>query len=556
MKRYKRSGKFDFIHSFSIVFICATFFFLSITPMFSLNTADDHNDGITVRVGIYQQPPFMFEDDHGGQLGIYADILVEIAILESMLSDQSWSLQYVPGTYDETLTRLKNDDIDMMVPAPYKTDNDDIVFSNTTIVVGWGTVYTQPDRDIETFLDLEGMKVGVKEYDIHVEGNNGIKNMVSEFNVNCTFVEYPDYQSVFEAIFTGEVDSGVADKTFGQYVRNDFEVQKTSMIFNYVDYRFAYSQNNTHLRETIDTYMRDMKEDPESMYYIAIDKYLGERTETEQETLEVIPRWMINIMLLSAGALAVLGTIIIILDKQVKERTKELKEVNNTLEDDIVKRREAEERVSFLLTLLRHDLKNKHQILQGYLELLTESELSEKDIGMVNKVLNASKDSKQLLDKVGLLGDIEKEEEVRPVNLNEYISRAISKNKLKMDEKDIEVRYEPVKITVMGGFLLEEMFFNLIENAVNHAGCEVIKISAREDDETVVVTVEDDGKGIPKDSWNKVFDKSYKGKGSKGMGIGTYLIKEIAETYGGKIELKDSDMGGARFDIVMKSGDL
>lgn len=556
MKRYKRSGKFDFKHSFSIVFICATLFFLSTTPMFSLNTAENHIDGITITVGIYQQPPFMLKDDHGGQVGIYADILVEIAILESMLSDQSWSLQFVQGTYDETLARLESDEVDMMIPAPYKTDNNDIVFSNTTVFVGWGTVFTQPNRDIETFLDLEGMTVGVKENDIHVESNDGIKDIVSEFNVNCTFVEYPDYRSVFEAISTGEVDSGVADKTFGQYVKNDFELQETSMIFNYVDYRFAFSQNSTHLRETIDSYMRDMKDDPESMYYIAIDRYLGEKTEAEQEPLEVIPGWMINIMLLSAGALAVLGTIIIILDKQVKERTKELKEVNITLEDDIVKRKEAEERVSFLLTLLRHDLKNKHQILQGYLELLAESEISEKYMDMVNKVLNASKDSKQLLDKVGLLGDIEREEEVRPVNLNEYISRAISKNKLKMQERDIEVRYEPVKITVMGGFLLEEMFFNLIENAVNHAGCEAIKISAREDDETVVVTVEDDGKGIPKDSWNKIFDKSYKGKGSKGMGIGTYLIKEIAETYGGKIEVKDSDMGGARFDIVMKSGEL
>lgn len=534
--------------------LAVTFFLFGLLGPFCLAYSSGAlDDETTIRVGIYQQPPLMFKEDDVEQMGIYSDILVEIAVLETMLSDKSWSLQYVPGTYNETLTRLKNEEVDMMMPAPYMGTHEDILYSDSFICVSWGAVYTQKNHMIETFLDLEGKTIGVKEGDIHVESDKGIRNMLEDFNVDFVFVEYPDYHSVFQAVSNGDVDAGVADNLFGRYKQNIFDLKQTSMIFNYIDYRFAYTPNNMHLKEIIDGHIEDMKLDLDSTYHRAFSTYIGEEDETEQDTLEIMPPWMINIFLIIAGALVVLGSIIIILDKQVKERTRELREVNLTLEDDIVKRREAEERVSLLLTLLRHDLKNKHQILQGYLELLSESELSEDDMNMVNKVLNASKDSKQLLDKVGLLGDIDREDEVRPVKLDEYVTRAISKNKFKMDEKGMEVIYEPMKISVMGGALLEEMFFNLIENAVNHAECKVIKISTRECDNTVVVSVEDDGKGIPKGTWNKLFDKSYKGKGSKGMGIGTYLIKEIVETYGGTIEIKDSDMGGARFDIALNA---
>lgn len=535
-----------------VIVFCITFLSTLFLPLFQCNqvTTDDHI--IEIHVGIYQQEPLFFTDESGHQGGIYWDILVEIAFMESITSDSIWSLRFIPGSYHETLSRLKNDEIHIMVPAPYMGADTDIIFSDTYLTASWGVVYRRSGENIETVLDMEGKKVGIRIDDIHGDGPNGIQMMVDNFNVNCTYVEYPDYQSVFQGLISGEIDSGVVDNTYAKYVGDDIDLEATSMIFNYVEYRFAYSSNGSHLKDKIDNYLWDMREDIDSIYHMSLDRYLGEKTLSEYEPFEVIPSWIITLMLIAAGALVILGSLIIIMDKQVKEKTRELRVSNTALEEELIKRVEAEDRVSFLLTLLRHDLKNKHQVLQGYLELLGESELSPENMRMVQKVLRSSYESKQLLDKVGLLGDIDREEDMIPVDLNEYLVSAINKNEGKLVEEGIDIIYEQTTCKVMGGALLEELFINLIENAIKHAECNVIHIDLKSLDEKVVVSVEDDGKGIPRRDWDKIFEKGYKGKDSKGMGIGTFLIYAIAESYDGTVEILDSELGGARFDITLK----
>ncbi|MFW6375837.1 MAG: sensor histidine kinase, partial [Thermoplasmatota archaeon] len=73
--------------------------------------------------------------------------------------------------------------------------------------------------------------------------------------------------------------------------------------------------------------------------------------------------------------------------------------------------------------------------------------------------------------------------------------------------------------------------------------------TAEDDSDDLKIIFEDDGEGIPKDVKELVFDKNYKGSKSKGSGLGLFLVKRIVDTYGGEITVKDSHMGGARFDI-------
>ncbi|MFP4001865.1 MAG: ATP-binding protein, partial [Thermoplasmata archaeon] len=48
------------------------------------------------------------------------------------------------------------------------------------------------------------------------------------------------------------------------------------------------------------------------------------------------------------------------------------------------------------------------------------------------------------------------------------------------------------------------------------------------------------------------FEKGYKYGESGGTGLGMYIVKEIVESYGGSVEVKDSELGGARFDVHME----
>ncbi|MFX0050009.1 MAG: PAS domain S-box protein [Candidatus Hermodarchaeota archaeon] len=217
---------------------------------------------------------------------------------------------------------------------------------------------------------------------------------------------------------------------------------------------------------------------------------------------------------------------------------------------DITDRKKAKEREEFLRTLLRHDLTNKIHVVQGYLKLLQDTDLSEEGKKIIKRTSNASKECQHLLEKVWMLSEIDQKEEQTEVNLDTHIQNVITKNQGIAKENQIEIEYEAVPYDVLGGPLLEELFHNLIENAIKHSKCLKIKISGYREDENIKVIVEDDGKGIERDIIEKLHDKSFKGKRE---GIGTYIINRIAENYGGSVSIKDSKLGGAKFIITLKS---
>ncbi len=216
---------------------------------------------------------------------------------------------------------------------------------------------------------------------------------------------------------------------------------------------------------------------------------------------------------------------------------------------DITDRKEAEEREKFLTTLLRHDLGNKIQVINGYLKLLQKDELLEEHKKLIEKTMNAGIECLQLIDKVSLLRDIDKKEELTRVNLDFQIKNAIQKNQGKANEHQIEIEYKEVQFDVIGGPLLEELFHNLLENAIRHSDCSKVRITSFKENGSIVVSVEDNGKGINKEVKENLFDTTFI---RKRRGMGTYIIKKITETYGGKVTVKDSELGGARFDIKLK----
>lgn len=220
--------------------------------------------------------------------------------------------------------------------------------------------------------------------------------------------------------------------------------------------------------------------------------------------------------------------------------------------EDITKVKESAERQEFLHSLLRHDLKNKVQIAKGYLKLLEDADMSEEYKGMLNKTMKAIDDSTDLIEKVRTLQKAEEESEIQEFNAGSMVKRAIDKYEPFTSDLGVKIDSEEFECKIRGGPLLEELFANLIENSIQHSECERIDISARENEDECIVTVEDDGKGIPDDIRDRIFEEGFKkGKGA-GSGLGLSLVKEIAESYGGNIELKESELGGARFDVHLK----
>ncbi len=113
---------------------------------------------------------------------------------------------------------------------------------------------------------------------------------------------------------------------------------------------------------------------------------------------------------------------------------------------------------------------------------------------------------------------------------------------------------------VLGGHIrLSQVFVNLINNAADavsgqDGGCVRISVGAEADE--VVVSVEDNGPGIPDEQRAAVFEPFFTTKDvGAGIGIGLSIVSSIVRDFDGRIDLDDSQYGGARFSVRLKSAE-
>ncbi|KXB07657.1 hypothetical protein AKJ51_00475 [candidate division MSBL1 archaeon SCGC-AAA382A20] len=218
---------------------------------------------------------------------------------------------------------------------------------------------------------------------------------------------------------------------------------------------------------------------------------------------------------------------------------------------DISERRKVRSREEFLHSLLRHDVRNKAQIARGYLELLQDVEVEEKGEKFLQKALKSVKNSLKLIEKVRTLLKIDGSRS-KEIDVNLFVENAISEKSPLISKNGVEIKHKSCGCRVVASPLLEEVFSNLIENAIVHSNCDNIVISSRETEEECIVSVEDDGCGIDNEEKEKVLEKGYRKSDSPGSGLGLYLVKEVVETHGGSITVEDSELDGACFEISLK----
>ncbi len=220
---------------------------------------------------------------------------------------------------------------------------------------------------------------------------------------------------------------------------------------------------------------------------------------------------------------------------------------------DITERKKAEDREEFLNSLLRHDVKNKTQVARGYLELVEDHDLSDELKDLVDKSKKANKESMDIIEKVRTLHDIEREK-IEVIELNSIIKTVVDENRssAQIENIGIDIELPDEDIEVKGGMLIKEVFTNIITNSINHSEGDNIYIGFKDRSNEIICTIEDDGKGIPDDKKEKIFERGYTTDREGGSGLGLYLVKILLDNYEGKIMAKDSELGGARFDVHLK----
>ncbi len=218
-----------------------------------------------------------------------------------------------------------------------------------------------------------------------------------------------------------------------------------------------------------------------------------------------------------------------------------------------------------------HELRTPLTAIKGYTETLEEEAFeSPQDQKHFLSIINRHADRLiNIVSDLLVLSEVEgrdalsKEKEnsdFEEVNIDEIIKSSLEALKTKATEKGLEVSFQTTQsahIISANRFLLEQMFINLIDNAVKYTpehGKIGIEISSR--NKVIIVEIHDTGIGIPKESLPRIFERFYRVDKTRsrkmgGTGLGLSIVKHIVIIHGGKIEVQSEEGKGSRFIITL-----
>jgi two-component system sensor histidine kinase KdpD len=139
--------------------------------------------------------------------------------------------------------------------------------------------------------------------------------------------------------------------------------------------------------------------------------------------------------------------------------------------------------------------------------------------------------------------------------LEEIVGSALHRIRRELVDQKIRVDLPAsLPLIFVDGLLLEQVFVNLIENAVRYtpAGT-LITITAAMDGNAVRIAVMDNGPGIPAGDEERIFEKFYRASGradgGRGSGLGLAICRAILRAHGGGISAANRSSGGAEFTL-------
>ncbi|MEI6207463.1 MAG: PAS domain S-box protein [Desulfuromonadales bacterium] len=306
--------------------------FFLLTALATLLNPCHAEAGRTVRVGIYQAKPLAFFDKDGSAHGFFVDMLSHIA------EKEQWNVQYVPGSWQEGLDRLKNGKIDMVLCIGYTAEREKYMdFPKEYLLLNWGVLYRPKGAQVTSLMELEGKSVSALKGDVYL---TGFLELVRQFNVHVRIQEVDSYSKVFKAVESGAVAAGVAGNLYGILNEDGRRAEQTPVIFSPIKVGYAVNEgSNGDLIATLDRNIAAMKADKTSIYHRELEHLLGKKDQ-------IIPKeayWAL-IGIIAVLLLAIIWNVI--LKRQVKAKTE-------SIEIEIAGRNKAQEALRESLEQLR-----------------------------------------------------------------------------------------------------------------------------------------------------------------------------------------------------------
>jgi len=205
--------------------------------------------------------------------------------------------------------------------------------------------------------------------------------------------------------------------------------------------------------------------------------------------------------------------------------------------------------------ITRHDIRNEMTVVIGWTEQLEDhtddagDQIRQRVLDSGQHVVGLTKAVREFIETLQTAGD----PDLRAVDLADVVTDELAKRRETFEAAEFVADGEIPRVDVRANDLLASVFRNVLNNAVQHNDSETphVEIAVVDRAETVVITIADDGPGIPPDQRDAVLGRTDRGLDHPAAGLGLYLVDTLVTQYGGTLRIGDAELGGVAIEIEL-----
>jgi len=199
-----------------------------------------------------------------------------------------------------------------------------------------------------------------------------------------------------------------------------------------------------------------------------------------------------------------------------------------------------------LFSAISHDLRTPITRMRLRAEMLDDEQTRSSFIHNLDEMQAITSET------LDFLHGMEKHEKRQPLDVNALLESL--REEAVLLQQDVEIDNAEVMPYAARPLALKRCLVNLIENAVKYAG--QARISVTDSKDALVITVSDNGPGIPETELESVFEPFYRLEGSRsrdtgGTGLGLSIARNIALAHGGELRLHNREQGGLEAVLIL-----
>ncbi len=238
--------------------------------------------------------------------------------------------------------------------------------------------------------------------------------------------------------------------------------------------------------------------------------------------------------------------------------------LKESAEEKLEKERQSRE----LISNITHDLKTPMTTIKGYAEGLLDgvANTPEKQEKYLRTIYNKANDMDKLINELTLYSQIDSERipyNFHRINVAEYFGDCIEEIGMDLESRGIQLNYSnlvsPDTVIIADPEQLKRVINNIVSNSVKYMDKPKGRIDIRilDEQDSIRVEIEDNGKGIAARDLPNIFDRFYRTDSSRssatgGSGIGLSIVRKIVEDHGGYIWATSHEGDGTCIHFVFR----